>query len=390
MARPGRAGCPAAPLRPALEVATIVRAHGAAVRRQQTLSREQRQALRAIAVCRTPALGGQVDVCTTCGLERPAYHSCRNRHCPKCQSLAQARWIAQRMARVLDTDYFHVVFTLPAALRPLALAHRRRVFALLMRAAAQTLLALGHDPQRLGAQLGVTTVLHTWTRELQFHPHVHCIVTAGGLATDGRRWIPARQRHLFPVRVLAALFRGKLLAALRRAIRRGEMPVDEPTRRAIAALHDTRWIVYVKRPFGGAAQLFQYLGRYTHRVGLSNQRLVAVTADTVTFRTKDGRTATLHPHEFLQRLLLHVLPAGFVKIRHAGLFAPRQVVTGLPIAQRLLARRAAPPPAATALPPTWVALLQRLTGLDLTRCPRCQQPTLERRPVRRHDERAPP
>jgi hypothetical protein len=391
MARPVRAGCPAPPPRPALEVATIVRAHGAAVRRQQALSREQRQALRAIAVCRTPALGGHVDICTTCGLERPAYHSCRNRHCPKCQSLAQARWIAQRMARVLDTDYFHVVFTLPAALRPLALAQRRRVFALLMRAAAQTLLALGHDPQRLGAQIGVTSVLHTWTRDLQFHPHVHCIVTAGGLAPDGRRWVPARQRHLFPVRVLATLFRGKLLAALRRAMRRGALPVDAPMRRALAALHTTPWIVYVKRPFGGAARLFQYLGRYTHRVGLSNRRLVAVTADTVTFRTKEGRTATLHPHEFLRRLLLHVLPAGFVKIRHAGLFAPRQVPTALRCAQDLLARPAAaraPVPVAAA--PPWMTLLHRLTGVDLTRCPRCEQPTLVRRAVCRPAERAPP
>jgi hypothetical protein len=319
MARPARAGCPAPPPRPALEVATIVRTHGAAVRRQQVLSREQRQALHALAVCRTPALGGAVDVCTACGLERPAYHSCRNRHCPKCQSLAQARWISQRMVRVLDVDYFHVVFTLPAALRPLALAQRRRVFALLLRAALQTLLVLGRDPQRLGAELGITAVLHTWTRELEFHPHVHCIVTAGGLSLDGRRWVRARQRHLFPVRVLAALFRGKLLAALRRASQRGELPVTDPLRRTLAALHTTPWVVYVKRPFGGAARLFQYLGRYTHRVGLSNQRLLAVTADAVTFRTKDGRTATLHPHEFLRRLLLHVLPAGFVKIRHAGL-----------------------------------------------------------------------
>jgi len=391
MARSVRARCPATPTASGLEVATIVRAHGAAVRRQQALSREQRQALRAIAVCRTPALGGHVDVCTTCGLERPAYHSCRNRHCPKCQSLAQARWIAQRMARVLDTDYFHVVFTLPAALRPLALAHRRRVFALLLRAAAQTLLALGHDPQRLGAQLGITTVLHTWTRDLQFHPHVHCIVTAGGLTTDGRRWVPARQRDRFPVRVLAALFRGKCLAALQRAVRHGEIATDGATARALAALYRTPWVVYVKRPFGGAARLFQYLGRYTHRVGLSNQRLVAVTPDTVTFRTKDGRTAMLHPHECLRRLLLHVLPAGFVKIRHAGLFAPRQVATALPRAQQLLAQRAASPsPGPVAPAATWAALLQRLTGLDVTRCPRCQQPTLDRRRVLRHDERAPP
>jgi len=297
MARPARAGCPATPPRPALEVATIVRAHGAAVRRQQVLSREQRQALRAMAVCRTPALGGHLDVCPACGLERPAYHSCRNRHCPKCQSLAQARWIAQRTARVLDVDYFHVVFTLPASLRSLALAHRRPVFALLLRAAAQTLLTLGHDPQRLGAELGITAVLHTGTRQLAFHPHVHCIVTAGGLTADRRRWRPARQRHLFPVRVLGALFRGKVLAALQRSLARGELAAADPvsTRCTLGALHGTSWLVYVKRPFGGATRLFQYLGRYTHRVGLSNQRLVAVTPDAVTFRTKDGRTATLPP-----------------------------------------------------------------------------------------------
>jgi hypothetical protein len=390
MARPGHAGCPAAPPRPALEVATIVRAHGAAVRRQQALSREQRQALRSIAVCRTPALGGHVDVCSGCGFERPAYHSCRNRHCPKCQSLAQARWIEQRMERVLDVDYFHVVFTLPAALRSIALAHRRRVFALLMRAAAQTLLTLGRDRKRLGAELGITAVLHTWTRELEFHPHVHCIVTAGGLTEDRRRWRPAGQRHLFPVKVLGALFRGKVLAALQRDLVRGELSTRDPvtTRRTIGALHQTPWRVYVKRPFGGAKRLFQYLGRYTHRVGLSNQRLVSVTDDAVTFRTKDGRTATLHPEEFLRRLLLHVLPSGFVKIRHSGLFASRQVSTSLPIAQQLLANRT--PIERPETPSSLAALLQRLTGIDITRCPRCEQSPLDRRVLTPYTGRPPP
>ncbi len=196
-----------------------------------------------------------------------------------------------------------------------------------MRAAAQTLLALGRDPKRLGAELGITAVLHTWTRELEFHPHVHCIVTAGGLTADRRRWRPARPRHLFPVQVLGALFRGKVLDALQRRVARGDLSSRDPvaTRRTLGALHGTPWLVYVKRPFGGAQRLFQYLGRYTHRVGLSNQRLVAVTPEAVTFRTKDGRTTTLHPEEFLRRLLLHVLPAGFVKIRHSGLFASRQV-----------------------------------------------------------------
>jgi hypothetical protein len=386
-----RASCCARSTPVGLDVATIVRAHGAAVRQQQALSREQRHALRAIAVCRTPALGGHLDVCAQCGFQRPAYHSCRNRHCPKCQSLAQARWIAQRMTRVLDVDYFHVVFTLPAALRSLVLAHRRPLFALLMRAAAQTLLALGRDPKRLGAELGVTTVLHTWTRELAFHPHVHCIVTAGGLTADRRRWCPARQRHLFPVRVLGALFRGKVLAALQCSLTRGEIASADPlaTRRTIGALHQTPWLVYVKRPFGGATRLFQYLGRYTHRVGLSNQRLVAVTPDAVTFRTKDARTVTLHPEEFLRRLLLHVLPRGFVKIRHSGLFAPRQVSTTLPIARDVLADRPHGAPSPTT-PSPWTTVLLRLTGFDVTRCPRCDGSPLDRRVLLPQRERPPP
>ena len=293
------------------------------------------------------------------------------------------------MQRVVDVDYFHVVFTLPAALRPIALANRRRVFALLMRAAAQTLLTLGRDPKRLGAELGITAVLHTWTRELEFHPHVHCIVTAGGLSDDRRRWRPARQRHLFPVKVLGALFRGKVLAGLQHGLARGELSTSDPTatRRAIGALHQTPWLVYVKRPFGGAKQLFQYLGRYTHRVGLSNQRLVAVTDDAVTFRTKDGRTVTFHPEEFLRRLLLHVLPSGFVKIRHSGLFASRQVSTSLPIARQLLAQRALVEHAEE--PPDCAALLRRLTGVDITRCPRCAQSPLDRR-VLPYIGRAPP
>jgi hypothetical protein len=263
------------------------------------------------------------------------------------------------------------------------------VFALLLRAAAQTLLALGRDPQRLGAELGITAVLHTWTRALEFHPHVHCIVTAGGLTADGQRWRPARQRHLFPVRVLGALFRGKVLAALQRSLAHGELSSVDPTttRRTLGALHGTPWLVYVKRPFGGAQRLFQYLGRYTHRVGLANHRLVAITPEAVTFRTKDGHTATVHPHEFLRRLLLHVLPAGFVKIRHSGLFAPRQVSTTLPIAQRLLADR--PPPADPPVSAPWATLLYRLTGVDVTRCPRCAHPTLDRRVLVPYAQRPP-
>ncbi|MGH7645493.1 MAG: IS91 family transposase [Gemmatimonadales bacterium] len=371
--------------RPALDVADIVRAHGAAYRREHALSLDQRAVLRAIATCRTPVLGGHLDVCDTCGHTRPAY----NCHCPKCQALRAARWVDARMARLLPTPYFHVVFTLPAALRGLVLHNRRRLFALLFAAASQTLLTLGHDPRRLGATLGLTAVLHTWTRDLQFHPHVHYLVTGGGLAVDRPRWIAARRRHLFPVRVLSRLFRGKLLAALARARARGELQfpgaiadlADAAAFRALLdQLYHQEWVVYAKRPFGGPTQVFHYLGRYTHRVGLSNHRLQAITPDAVRFATKDGRSVTLPPCEFLRRFLLHVLPAGFVKIRHFGLFAARQVPTALTHARRLLAGaalRPTPPPP----PSDWRTRLRRLTGVDLARCPRCARGTMIRHPL---------
>lgn len=378
---------PPAP-RPALDVADIVRAHGAAYRREHALSLDQRAVLRAIATCRTPVLGGHLDVCDTCHHTRPAYNSCRNRHCPKCQALPAARWIDARMARLLPTPYFHVVFTLPGALRGLVLHNRRRLFALLFAAASQTLLALGRDPRRLGATLGITAVLHTWTRELQFHPHVHCLVTGGGLAGARSRWIAARRRYLLPVRVLSRLFRGKFLAALARAHAHGDLQfpgtiaplADAGTFRALLdQLYRQEWVVYAKRPFGGPAQVFRYLGRYTHRVGLSNHRLQAITPHAIRFATKDGRSVTLPPLKFLRRFLLHVLPAGFVKIRHFGLFAARQVPTALAHARRLLAGTA--PPSTPRPPSDWRTLLRRLTGVDLTRCPRCPHGTMIRHPL---------
>ncbi len=362
--------------------------------------------MRAIATCRTAVLGGHLDVCDHCGHTRPAYNSCRNRHCPKCQALRAARWLDQRLARLLPTPYFHVVFTLPAELRRLVLHNRRRLFALLFQAAAQTLLTLGRDPARLGACLGLTAVLHTWTRTLLFHPHLHCLVTGGGLAPDGTRWIPSHRRCLFPVRVLSRLFRGKFLAALSRAYTAGALDLtgacaDLADRRAFARfkaqLYRTEWVVYAKRPFAGPTQVFRYLGRYTHRVGLANQRLQAISPDAVRFATKDGQSVTLSPPEFIRRFLLHVLPAGFVKIRHYGLFAPARATTALEQARQALAAAARPHCAATpptAAPPTWQALFLRLTGVDLTRCPRCPYGTMIRHlldppaPVRH--TRAPP
>jgi len=349
--------------------------------------------MRAIELCRTAALGGHLDVCDTCGYERPAYNSCRNRHCPKCQSLRQAQWVEQRLTRLLPTHYFHVVFTLPAALRPLVQRNRRRVFTLLFRAAAQTLLTLGRDPARLGAHLGITAVLHTWTRELDFHPHVHCIVTGGGLATDGGHWIAARRRYLFPVQVLSRLFRGKFLATLAQAYRNGELEFGGTTHALIDTvafqqfvdkLYRAEWVVYAKRPFGGPQQVFRYLGRYTHRVGISNQRLQHIGAESVHFATKGGHSIALSPHEFIRRFLLHVLPSGFVKIRHYGLLAAGNATTQLDRARMLLepGTPVADVPTGSSGALDWPTHLLQLTGVDLTLCPRCSQGRMIRQALR--------
>jgi len=363
--------------RPCLEVADIFRVHGEVYRQKHALLPEQRDVMRAIEVCRTEILGGHVDVCNACGLARPAYNSCRNRHCPKCQALTQAVWIEKRMERVLPTHCFHVVFTLPHELGPLALRNRLFIFDLLFSSASRTLLELGRDEHRLGALLGVTAVLHTWTRDLRFHPHVHCIVTGGGLATDGGRWISSRQKHLFSVRVLSDLFRGKFLDGLARAHERGELNPgdgDIGDREAFGRLKDTlyrkKWVVYAKRPFAGPEQVFKYLGRYTHRVGISNRRLISLDERGVCFRTKDGKQVTIPPEEFIRRFLLHVLPHGFVKIRHYGLLASSNVRTKLEDARRHLEGDKRPEDEIRA-DPTWQERLFALTGIDVTTCPRC-------------------
>jgi hypothetical protein len=283
------------------------------------------------------------------------------------------------MEYVLPTHYFHVVFTLPHELGVLTLRNRKTIFNLLFSAAARTLLELGQDEQRLGAQLGVTTVLHTWTRDLRFHPHVHCIVTGGGLAPQGDRWISSRQKYLFPVRVLSTLFRGKFLDGLACAYERGELDLggacaELANPEAFARLKDTlyrkNWVVYAKRPFAGPEQVFKYLGQYTHRVGISNHRLVSFDERGVCFRTKNGKQVTVAPAEFIRRFLLHVLPNGFVKIRHYGLLASSNVHTKLAEARRRLEVNDKPVPAS---PPqqTWQEQHLALTGVDLTTCPRC-------------------
>jgi hypothetical protein len=374
--------------RPRHEVAEIFRAHGAKYRRSHCLSPDQLKAMHAMEACRTAKLGGHLYLCDQCAHEVPAYNSCRNRHCPKCQSLSQARWIRKRKERILDVQHFHVVFTLPRELRRLAFQNRGRLFELLFRASAHCLLQLGRDPKRLGVQLGVTTVLHTWNRKLGFHPHVHCVVTAGGLAVEGSdRWIHANHRYLFPIKVMAKLFRGKFLDGLRKLFETGELRLDGSCRELrdpqafrilLDSLYRKDWIVYCKPPFGGTKGLFDYLGRYTHRTGISNHRLTVVTDSQVTFHTKDDQQETVAPEEFIRRFLLHILPSGFVKIRHYGLLASRNVNTRLDRARQLLGGDSDADPIKN---DDWLTHLKILTGIDFLQCPRCQTGRLHPRAV---------
>jgi hypothetical protein len=371
--------------RPCLEVADIFRRFGPAYRHSHCLTDAQRKVMWCIEHCRTPAMGAHVRVCLDCQHQEHDFNSCRNRHCPKCQALAQAVWIAQRQRRVLPVRHFHIVFTLPAQLRPIAAANRKRIFGLLFHAVADTLLELGADPKWLGAQLGLTAVLHTWTRELMFHPHLHCVVTAGGLALEGSpRWIHSTPDFLFPVRVMSRLFRGKFLDGLQRLYREHALLVplgagdscDDHFRRLVAQLYDSDWVVYCKEPFGGPEHVFQYLGRYTHRVAISNQRLISLERDTVRFATKDGNTATLPGDEFIRRFLMHVLPDHFTKIRHYGLMASSNINTRLETARALLGHKRDDDHATTHR--SWQDVLLELTGIDLFTCPSCGGTNIKR------------
>lgn len=380
--------------RPKLEVADIFRAQGEIYRQTHSVTLDQLKVMHAIEVCRTEALGGHLDRCQDCGHSQPSYNSCRNRHCPKCQSLAQAKWIEKRMEYLLPIPYFHVVFTLPAALRPLCRRNPRVLYRLLFSTAAQTLLTLGEDKKRLGAQLGITAVLHTWTRELEFHPHVHCIVTGGGLSAEGTAWIATRRKYLFPAKVLSRLFRGLFLEALKDAHKAGEFDLDSASlHKLVDALYKKgEWVVYAKHTFGGPEQVFKYLGRYTHRVGISNQRLRSFDEHEVCFATKNGRSITLAPQEFIRRFLLHVLPSGLVKMRHYGLWASSNVSTRLLLARQLIPVQApeasSSPPPSPELPKrdeplTWQDHLLQLTGIDVTRCPHCGGRRMVRLPLDR-------
>jgi len=324
-------------MRQGIEVADIFRRYGAAFRAAQgaRLSLDQRRVMAAIETCRTAALGGHVEQCEDCGDIRIAYNSCRNRHCPKCQGLARAQWLADRNAELLPVPYFHVVFTMPAPIAAIALQNKALVYDILFKAAAETIRVIAADPKHLGAETGMIAILHTWGQTLTHHPHVHCIVPGGGLAPDGR-WKACRPGFFLPVRVLSRLYRRLFLARLQAMFAAGSLKLSgdlaalrEPTTFAqhLMPLRRVEWLVYAKRPFGGAQQVLDYLGRYTHRVAIANGRLLACDDGTVRFRWKDYRAAnkskemTLDAGEFMRRFLMHVLPKGFRRIRHSGFLA---------------------------------------------------------------------
>jgi hypothetical protein len=365
--------------RPPLEVADLIRSAGAAFieRNRQWLSWKHIKVLLAIARCRTPALGGHLDQCTRCGHRATiSYNSCRNRHCPKCQTATRERWIAARQRELLPTRYVHVVFTLPAQLAPLALQNKKVIYDLLFRTSAETLLEVARDPKHLGAEIGFFTVLHTWSQKLGLHPHVHCVLPAGGLSLDHAHWVKSRDCFFLPIHVLRRVFRGKFVAALRQAFQEGQLNFHGNLTglaqlKTFAAwlrpLFRKDWVVYSKPPFGGPEYVLQYLGRYTHRVAISNHRLVSLTEGKVTFRWRDSahnneqKLMTLSLDEFLRRFLLHVLPKGFVRIRNFGFLANRRRATLLPLCFHLLG----------SAPPTERDIAGSKDSSGLWLCPKC-------------------
>jgi hypothetical protein len=370
--------------RPPLEVADLIRTAGAAFieRNRQWIRWKHVKVLLAIARCRTAALGGHLDQCTRCGHRAAiSYNSCRNRHCPKCQTAARERWIAARRRELLPTRYVHVVFPLPPQLAALAVQNKKVIYDLLFRTSAETLLEVARDPRHLGAELGFFSVLHTWSQRLSLHPHVHCVIPAGGLLPDHTHWVKSRDRFFLSIHVLRRVFRGKFVAGLKQAFQNGRLsfhgnlaPLAQSKIFAawLRPLFRKDWVVYAKPPFGGPEYVLQYLGRYTHRVAISNHRLVSFAGGKVTFRWRDSahhneqKLMTLSLDEFLRRFLLHLLPKGFVRIRNFGFLANRRRATLLPLCFQLLGT--------TPQPQTQQDLASACDSHDLWRCPMCGGP----------------
>jgi putative transposase/transposase-like zinc-binding protein len=356
------------------ELADVFRRYGERFEQTHWVSPGEHKVIRAVTICRTQELGGHLDRCDACGFERPAYNSCRNRHCPKCQCLAKARWLEKQTAELLPVGYFHLVFTLPHELNRLILANKKIVLTLLFKAVSETLLEFGQ--RRFGGTVGIIAVLHTWDQTLKDHFHLHCLVPAGALSFDHNRWLNARQNFLFPVKALSQVFRGKFLSLLQKAADQGKI---QEVNDASKASRQKNWVVYAKKPFGSPQTVLDYLGRYTHRIALSNDRILAVQNGQVSFSYRDRRdkdrlkSMTLDAHEFIRRFLLHVLPEGFMRIRHFGFLANRSKKHLLPQCRKLLDLD----PALPQLPKRSAQeLLIELTGIDLSRCPSCNQGTM--------------
>jgi hypothetical protein len=387
--------------RPLLEVADLIRSAGTGFieRNRKWIRWTHIKVLLAIARCRTAALGGHIDECTRCGHRATiSYNSCRNRHCPKCQTGARERWIEARRSELLPSPYVHVVFTLPPQLAALALQNKKAIYGLLLRASAETLLEVARNPKHLGAEIGFFSVLHTWNQKLQIHPHVHCVVPAGGLSLDHTRWIRSHPRFFLPIPVLREVFRGKFVDALRLAFQRGQLHLSgdlaslaQPKFFAawLRPLFRKNWVVYSKPPFGGPEYVLQYLGRYTHRVAISNHRLVSLADGQVTFRWRDSadhnqqKLIPVSLDEFLRRFLLHLLPKGFVRIRHFGFLANRRRSTLLPLCFAALG---------TAPSQTEPETSTAQQSHPLWRCPKCGGPmaVIERLTAAQIQLRSPP
>jgi len=371
-------------------VADIFRRYGEAFRQEHeaSLSPPQRRVMTAIEVCRTAALGGHLERCDQCGHERNAFNSCRDRHCPKCQSLARAQWIEDRQAELLDVEYFHVVFTVPEQIAAIAYQNKEVVYGILFRATAETLKTIAADPKHLGAEIGFFAVLHTWGQNLQLHPHLHCVVPGGGLSPEGEQWIGCKPGFFLPVRVLSRLFRRLFLESLERAFDAGKLQFFralEPLRERpalvqyLAEAKTAEWVVYAKPPFAGPEQVLDYVGRYTHRVAISNNRLLDMENGQVRFQWKDYRhgdevkTMTLSADEFIRRFLLHVLPEGFQRIRYYGFLANRYRQEKLNQCRLLLGMQVARQVPISSAEKDYLDCYQDLTGCSLRQCPQCQQ-----------------